>query len=76
MTASNIRNQLDQYLPLLTLKQQELVLGMIKGFLNIEDGNKRISKKQYNKELQEAVERMEKGDIISNEEAKNVLSKW
>ena len=51
MTSTAIKKQVDSYLPLLTSKQQSLVLEMIKTFLNVDSDTKRITKKQYNKEI-------------------------
>lgn len=76
MTTAAIKKQFDGYLPLLTVKQQELILEMIKSFLETDKGSKRISKKQYNKELEEAVARIEKGQFVSHSEALKELSKW
>jgi hypothetical protein len=55
MTSTAIKKQVDSYLPLLTSKQQNLVLEMIKTFLNVDSDTKRITKKQYNKEINDAV---------------------
>lgn len=49
---------------------------MIKSFLNLDNETKRISKKQYNKEIDEAVERIENGDSVSHKDALKELSKW
>jgi ribosomal protein S1 len=76
MTTSTIKKQVDNYLPLLTAKQQTLVLEMIKSFLNVDSDTQRITKKQYNKELAEAVERIENGDFIDHKDAVKALSKW
>jgi hypothetical protein len=76
MTTAAIKKQVDNYLPLLTSKQQTLVLEMIKSFLNLDNDVKRITKKQYNKEIDEAVERIENGDFISHKEALQEISKW
>ncbi len=76
MTTAAIKKQFDGYLPLLTVKQQELILEMIKSFLETDKGSKRISKKQYNKELAEAVARIEKGQFVSHSEALKELSRW
>jgi hypothetical protein len=76
MTTTAIKKQVDDYLPLLTIKQQSLVLDMIKNFLNIDSDTKRISKKQYNKEVDEAVQRIEKGEFVSQTDAEKSLSKW
>ena len=76
MTARAMKKEIDNYLPLLSIKQQALVLEMVKNFLNIDKENKRISKKQYNKELDEAVERIEKGNFVTHKDALKELAKW
>jgi hypothetical protein len=76
MTSTAIKKQVDSYLPLLTSKQQNLVLEMIKTFLNVDSDPKRITKKQYNKEINDAVTRIEKGDSVSHNDALKELSKW
>ncbi|MES2559411.1 MAG: hypothetical protein V4590_06700 [Bacteroidota bacterium] len=76
MTTTAIKKQVDNYLPLLTSKQQTLVLEMIKSFLNVDTDTKRINRKQYNKEIDEAVARIEKGNAVSHKDAVKELSKW
>jgi len=76
MTAAAIKKQFDGYLPLLTVKQQTLLLEMAKNLLNIDKETKRISKKQYNKEINEAVTRIENGEFITHQDALKELAKW
>lgn len=76
MTSTTIKKQLDEYLPLLSNKQQALLLEMVKSFLNIDKDVKRITRKQYNKELDEAVDRIEKGNFVAHEDVVKQLSKW
>lgn len=76
MTPAAIKKQVDNYLPLLSAKQQGLILEMIKGFLNVDDGAKRITRKQYNKEVNAAVSRLDKGEFVSQKDALKELSKW
>ncbi|MCD6065522.1 MAG: hypothetical protein K0S33_348 [Bacteroidetes bacterium] len=76
MTTAAIKKQIDGYLPLLSAKQQEPLLEMVKSFLNVNEGTKRITKKQYNKEIREAVERIEKGNFVTHQDALKQLSKW
>ena len=76
MTAIATKKQVDNYLPLLSAKQQTLILEMIKSFLNVDKDTKRISRKQYNKELDDAVSRIEKGNFVTHKEAIKELSKW
>lgn len=76
MTATAIKKQVDNYLPLLSTKQQTLVLEMIKSLLNVDKDAKRITRKQYNKEINDAVTRIEKGNSVSHKDALRELSKW
>jgi len=76
MTTTTIKKQVDDYLPLLSLKQQTLVLEMIKSFLNVDSDVKRISLDQYNQEIDEANKRIEQGEFISHEDALKQLTKW
>lgn len=76
MTASAIKKQVDNYLPLLSAKQQTLVLEIIKSWLNVDKDAKRITRKQDNKEINEAVARIEKGNSVSPKDALKELSKW
>lgn len=75
MTLTSIKKQIDGYLPLLTTKQQTLVLEMVKSFLNVESDMKRITRKQYNQEIDEAVNRVEDGNFVTHEDALKELSK-
>lgn len=76
MTATAIKKQVDNYLPLLSAKQQTLILDMIKTFLNVDNDAKRITRKQYNKEINEAIARIEKGNSVSHKDALKELSQW
>ena len=76
MTATAIKKQFDGYLPLLSDKQRTLLLEMVKSFLNVDSNTKRITKKQYNKEINEAVARIEKGNSVSHKDALKELSQW
>lgn len=76
MTTKAVKKQVEDYLPMLSTKQQVLVLEMIKSLLHVDNENKRITRKQYNKELDEAVERIEKGTSISHKDVLKEIAKW
>lgn len=76
MTATAIKKQFDNYLPLLTAKQQELLLEMAKSLLHIDTNEKRISVEQYNKEIEAAVKRVRGGKSVSNDDVMNEMEKW
>ena len=56
-------------------RQQTLLLEMVKSFLNIDKDAKRVTRKTYNKEIIEAVARIEEGEFVTHEDALKELSK-
>jgi uncharacterized protein (DUF2164 family) len=76
MTTTAIKKQVEDYLPMLSTKQQVLVLEMIKSLLHVDNDSKRISRKQYNQELDEAAKRIENGNSTSHKAALNEIAKW
>ena len=75
MTTNTIKKQFNEYLPLLSDRQQTLILEMVKSFLNIDKDAKRVTRKTYNKEIIEAVARIEEGEFVTHEDALKELSK-
>ncbi len=77
MTAASIRKQVDDYLPLLTAKQQVLILEMMKSMLNLDTGAEHMTLKQYNDELNDAAARVNEGNFVTHAEAlKKLKRKW
>lgn len=76
MTATAIKKQIDNYLPLLTIQQQELLLQMAKSLLHVETKEQRISVKQYNKELALAEKQIAQGKFTSQADIEKESEKW
>ena len=76
MTATAIKKQIDNYLPLLTIQQQELLLQMAKSLLHVETKEQRISVKQYNKELAIAEKQIAQGKFTSQADLEKESEKW
>jgi hypothetical protein len=76
MSAAEIKKELNNYLPLLTTKQQELLLEMVKNILQVEPSEKRISAKQYNKELNSSIKQGKEGKTISHAQLLKEMEKW
>jgi hypothetical protein len=68
-------SDINAYFSLLTAEQKTSVVQLIKSFLKT-DEKVRISKKQYNKELAEAEERIANGEFYTEAQAEKILSKW
>lgn len=73
MNTVAFKKEVDTYLPLLSEKQRVLVLDMIKGLLQVDGAAQRISKEQYNQEIDAAVARIESGDFIDHEDVLKLL---
>lgn len=76
MSSATITKQINQYLPLLTKKQQELLLEMVKSILHVEPEFRRISKKQYNLELEAAIKEVKDGKTIKHKDVLKKTAKW
>ena len=76
MISSTIKKEFSTYLPLLSAKQQALVLNMIKSILHIDSKEERISIERYNAEIELALKEVKKGKSISHEEVLIKSKKW
>ncbi len=72
MSAPLIDSELNKYWSLLTLVQKESILSVIKSFVEPE----RIRIEQYNKEIDEAVTRVESGEFYTHEEVERISKEW
>ena len=72
-----LEKQMFSYFTQLNEKQKKSVIQMLKSFLNSKVENKsRISIEQYNKELDEAMEQIKKGEVYSHEEVIKMSKTW
>lgn len=76
MTSLAVKKQLNNYIPLLTNKQQALLLEMVKNILHVDDSEQRISIKQYNKELAEAEKQIKAGKYTSQADLEKESATW
>lgn len=76
MSPITIKRELDSYLPLLTVKQQSLLLEMVKNILQVEATEKRISVKQYNKEINASIKQAKEGKTVSHAQLLKEMEKW
>jgi len=76
MKATAIKKELNSYLPLLTVKQQELLLEMAKNILHIDTSSQRISIKQYNKEIALAEKQIANGKYTTQEDLEKEVEGW
>ena len=73
---ATLKKEMDIYLPLLSARQQSLVLDMIKSILHVDTNEKRISIEQYNKEIEHAIKEVKQGKVISHEDVVKQSKKW
>ena len=65
--------EFNKYWSLLTPVQKESLLGVIKSFVVPRE---RISVEQYNKEIDEAIARIEAGEFFTHEEVIRMSTAW
>ena len=73
MAVPILDNELSKYWPLLTPVQKESLLSVIKSIIN---PGERASLTQYNKEIDEAVARVESGEFYTQEEVEKMAKDW
>lgn len=76
MRTIQVKQELNTYLPLLSDRQQEILLDMVKNLLHIDNKEKHISIEQYNKELDASLEQIKNGNYSSNEDVMKKSEKW
>jgi hypothetical protein len=76
MATISIAKELNNYLPLLTNKQQALLLDMVKNILHVDSANQRISVKQYNNEIAEAEKQIARGEFTSQADLEKEMKLW
>ena len=77
MKEQALNQEFYRYFNRLSKVQKESMLSLVKSFLEMsEETPKRVSVKQYNKELEEAEKRISKGDYATHESLKAEAKKW
>jgi hypothetical protein len=78
MASSAIDKELIRYFTLLDTKQKETLLAMIKSFLKPASSvsTERTTIEQYNKELDEAIDRINRGEFTTFEELEKEIKGW
>jgi hypothetical protein len=71
-----IDKELQAYITMLNLSQKKSLLGVIKSFLKPAEAIDRISREQYNRELQEAESRIDAGHFITQDDVEKDAATW
>ena len=74
--AQVIDKQIIDFLQLLGKEEKKTILGFIKSVVKIKEQPKRISIKQYNIEIDEAMARIDAGEYITQEEVEKESKHW
>ena len=77
MPAMSLDNEIKKYLPLFGSEEKQSLLSVIKSFLKLQNApTHRISIEQYNREIDEAMERVKNGQFYTHEEVVEMSKKW
>lgn len=78
MSAQSLEQEFDQYWSKLSIVEKESLLAVAKNYVQLKDENdtERVSIKEYNKEIDEAVARVEAGEFYTHEEVVKMSKDW
>ena len=74
--AQVLDKELFKYWELLDTPQKKSIIDMIKSFLQPTEKGDRISIEQYNKEIDEAMARIDAGKFTTHEDVEKEMEKW
>jgi hypothetical protein len=76
MGAPLLDNEFMQYWFKLSGPEKESLLMVAKNFIELKEENGAISLEQYNKEIDEAMSQMDKGEFITQDEVVKISQSW
>jgi predicted transcriptional regulator len=77
MSAQSIQQEFDHYWQELSVVEKESLLAVAKNYVQLKvDDRERISIEQYNKEIDEAVARVEAGEFYTHDEVVKMSKDW
>ena len=78
MSAQSLEQEFDQYWSKLNIVEKESLLAVAKNYVQLKDENDsdRVSIEEYNKEIDEAVARVEAGEFYTQEEVVKMSKDW
>jgi predicted transcriptional regulator len=76
MSAQSIEQEFDQYWQKLSVVEKESLLAVAKNYVHLKDESDQLSIEQYNKEIDEAVARVENGEYHTHEEVVKMSKDW
>ena len=76
MKTGTIKRELETFLPMLSIRQQEIILLMVKNILHVDSKEQRLTKEQYNKKLEAAEKKIDGGHHLTQQEVEKKLGQW
>ena len=78
MSAQSLEQEFDQYWSKLSIIEKESLLAVAKNYVQLkaENDTDRVSIEEYNKEIDEAVARVEAGEFYTHEEVVKMSKDW
>jgi len=75
MAAATLDSEIKKYLPLLGNEEKQSLLTVIKSFLHLKTNND-SGTEQYNKDIDEAMARIDKGEFTTHEDVEKEMESW
>ena len=76
MSVQALEEEFDQYWKKLSIVEKESLLAVAKNYAQLKDDTDRISIEDYNKEIDEAMARIDGGEFHTHEEVVEMSKSW
>lgn len=76
MAAQTLDNEFGKYWSRLTIVEKESLLAVARNYIQLKDESGETDIEQYNKEIDEAVTRVENGEFYTHEEVMKMSKDW
>jgi hypothetical protein len=76
MKEQTLNQEFDFYYNMLSEVQKRSLLSMMKSFIGGKENTKRVSIAQYNRELEAAEERINRGQFVTQDSLRKEAEKW
>lgn len=76
MTSPSLDSEFKKYWSRLTPVQKESLLNVVKNFVGLNEKADDVNLEQYNREIDDAMKRMDEGKFITQEEVEKEAEQW
>ena len=76
MAGQSLDNELNQYWSKLSVVEKQSLITVARNYVELKEDTESLDIQQYNKEIDEAVARVEAGEFFTHEEVLKMAKEW